>query len=258
MHRQKACVPVEKPVADTVRRASASRRGASRGARVLVGHHRTHNPILGRRSADRRGAPGTHRAVMGARLFQAGPLLETAVAARGGGPHPHQHDPRGEHAAHVVRGIVAVQAVASNAVRGHAVEDTVSINLRFASGRSDAYVSDTARARAAGSRRAARTRGTPSTATRTPATVIAHAALWRAGRCASSPTPMPTGLRGGSRSSARSAESQHEDPLAGSWSTSRGDPRRGGAAGERARRPRQPALSEAIAEAARRAGGETR
>jgi predicted dehydrogenase len=143
-------VLVEKPVADTV--AEAERLAAAvaaRDARVLVGHHRTHNPILVRAKAlIDEGRLGRIVAVMGSAVF----LKPDHYFADG----PWRREPGGGpilinmiHEVNTLRllcgEIVAVQAFGSNAVRGHAVEDTVAINLRFAGGALGTFMlSDTA------------------------------------------------------------------------------------------------------------------
>lgn len=118
-------------------------------ARVLVGHHRAHSPILAAaREVVASGQLGQLVAVMGSATFykpdlyfQDGPWRSQP----GGGPIQINM----VHEVHSLRllcgEIVAVQAFASNAVRGFRVEDTVAINLRFASGALGTFMlSDTA------------------------------------------------------------------------------------------------------------------
>ena len=143
-------VLVEKPVADTVaegeRLAAAV---ASKGARVLVGHHRSHNPILVRAKAlIDQGHLGRIVAVMGSAVFfkpdhyyEDGPWRREP----GGGPILINMIHEVNTLRMLCGEIVAVQAFASNAVRGFPVEDTVAINLRFASGALGTFMlSDTA------------------------------------------------------------------------------------------------------------------
>lgn len=107
-------------------------------ARVLVGHHRAHSPIMAKaKQVVESGQLGKLVAVMGSATFLkpdhyyveapwrreigAGPILLNMI-----------------HEVHNLRmlcgEITAVQAFASNATRGFPVEDTVAITLRFASG----------------------------------------------------------------------------------------------------------------------------
>ncbi len=143
-------VLLEKPVAATV--AEAERLAGiveSMGARVLVGHHRAHSPIMARAKAViDQGRLGRIVAVTGSALFfkpdhyfDDGPWRREP----GGGPILINMI----HEVHNLRmlcgEIVAVQAFASHAVRGFPVEDTVAINLRFASGALGTFMlSDTA------------------------------------------------------------------------------------------------------------------
>lgn len=143
-------VLLEKPVADTV--AEAERLAAAvdaRGARVLVGHHRAHSPIMARaRTLIDEGRLGRIVAVMGSAVFfKPDHYFEDGPWRRepGGGPILINMI----HEIHNLRmlcgEIVSVQAIASNAVRGFAVEDTVAINLRFAGGALGTFMlSDTA------------------------------------------------------------------------------------------------------------------
>jgi predicted dehydrogenase len=141
---------LEKPIAPTV--AEGSRlveEVARKEARVLIGHHRAHSPIMAKaRQVIDSGVLGRLVAVMGSATFLkpdryfadapwrrepgAGPILLNMI-----------------HEVHNLRmlcgEIVAVQAYASNAVRGFPVEDTVAMNLRFASGVLGSFMlSDTA------------------------------------------------------------------------------------------------------------------
>ena len=143
-------VLVEKPVADTV--AEGERLAAAVAAtreRVLVGHHRTHNPILRRAKAlIDEGRLGRIVAVMGsavffkpAHYFEEGPWRREA----GGGPILINMIHEVNTLRMLCGEIVAVQAFGSNAVRGFPVEDTVAIGLRFAGGALGTFMlSDTA------------------------------------------------------------------------------------------------------------------
>jgi predicted dehydrogenase len=130
---------LEKPIATTVAEGEQLLKVVEEtGAKVLIGHHRAHSPIMAKaREVVASGKLGQLVAVMGSATFfkpdhyyldapwrreiGAGPILLNMI-----------------HEVHNLRmlcgDIVAVQALASNATRGFAVEDTVAINLRFASG----------------------------------------------------------------------------------------------------------------------------
>lgn len=141
---------LEKPVAPTVEEAETLVKEAERtGAKILIGHHRAHSPIMARaKQLIDEGRLGKLVAVMGSAVFfkpdqyfadapwrkepGAGPILLNMI-----------------HEVHNLRmlcgDIVAVQAFASHATRGFPVEDTVAINLRFASGALGTFMlSDTA------------------------------------------------------------------------------------------------------------------
>jgi predicted dehydrogenase len=130
---------LEKPIAQTVAEAEALVRAADESkARILIGHHRAHSPIMAKaKQVVDSGVLGRLVAVMGSATFLkpdhyfvdapwrrelgAGPILLNMI-----------------HEVHNLRmlcgEIVAVQAFKSHAVRGFPVEDTVSINLRFTNG----------------------------------------------------------------------------------------------------------------------------
>jgi predicted dehydrogenase len=143
-------VLLEKPIAPTVQEAERLVKAVdAAGAKVLIGHHRAHSPIMAKaREVVASGKLGRLVSVMGSALFLkpdhyfadapwrrelgAGPILLNMI-----------------HEVHNLRmlcgDIVAVQAFASHAVRGFTVEDTVAINLRFASGTLGTFMlSDTA------------------------------------------------------------------------------------------------------------------
>lgn len=143
-------VLIEKPlahsVADAQRVVDAARHS---GVPVLVGHHRRHSAhIAAARALIASGRLGRLVAVNGSATFvkpdsyySQGPWR----AQPGGGPIlinlVHEIDSLRA----LVGEIVAVQAFASNAVRGLAVEDSAVVNLRFASGALGSFVlSDTA------------------------------------------------------------------------------------------------------------------
>ena len=130
---------LEKPIAPTVAEAQTLvDQVEATGAKVLIGHHRAHSPIMAKAKAVvQSGELGQLVAVMGSATFYKpdqyyadGPWRREV----GGGPILLNMI----HEVHNLRmlcgDIVAVQAFASNAIRGFAVEDTVSINLRFANG----------------------------------------------------------------------------------------------------------------------------
>jgi len=147
-----AGVPIllEKPIATTVQDAQILvEQVESSAAKVLIGHHRAHSAIMAQaKQVVDSGRLGSLVAVMGSALFfkpdsyftdapwrreiGAGPILINMI-----------------HEVHNLRmlcgDIVAVQAFKSHATRGFAVEDTVAMNLRFASGALGSFMlSDTA------------------------------------------------------------------------------------------------------------------
>lgn len=130
---------LEKPIATTVAEGAQLVRAVEAvGAKVLIGHHRAHSPIMARaKEVVDSGKLGQLVAVMGSatffkpdQYFLDGPWRREI----GGGPILINMI----HEVHSLRmlcgDIVAVQAFASNTTRGFAVEDTVAINLRFANG----------------------------------------------------------------------------------------------------------------------------
>ncbi len=141
---------LEKPIAPTVAEAQTLvDQVEATGATVLIGHHRAHSPIMAQAKAVvESGELGRLVAVMGsATFFKPDQYYADGPWRRevGGGPILINMI----HEVHNLRllcgEIVAVQAFASNAIRGFAVEDTVSINLRFANGVLGTFVlSDTA------------------------------------------------------------------------------------------------------------------
>jgi predicted dehydrogenase len=141
---------LEKPIAPTVKEAKALVRAVDESrAKVLIGHHRAHSPIMARaKQVVDEGRLGALVAVMGSALFfKPDPYFADAPWRRepGGGPILLNMI----HEVHNLRmlcgDIVAVQAFSSNATRGFPVEDTVAVNLRFASGALGTFMlSDTA------------------------------------------------------------------------------------------------------------------
>jgi len=130
---------LEKPIATSVAEARRLVDAVeSSGAKVLIGHHRAHSPIMAKaREVVASGQLGRLVGVMGsATFFKPDSYFEAGPWRRepGGGPILLNMI----HEVHNLRmlcgEITAVQAFASQAARGFAVEDTVAINLRFASG----------------------------------------------------------------------------------------------------------------------------
>ncbi|MBU6257509.1 MAG: Gfo/Idh/MocA family oxidoreductase [Burkholderiales bacterium] len=132
-------VLLEKPIAPTVAEARPLVRAVDEaGARLLIGHHRAHSPIMAKaRAVVASGRLGRLVAVTGsATFYKPDAYFESSPWRReiGGGPILLNLI----HEIHNLRmlcgEIEAVQATASRATRGHAVEDTVAITLRFAGG----------------------------------------------------------------------------------------------------------------------------
>jgi predicted dehydrogenase len=141
---------LEKPIATTVEEGEKIvAMVAATGAKVLIGHHRAHSPIMAKaKEVIDSGKLGKLVAFMGSATFfkpdhyfvdapwrkelGAGPILINMI-----------------HEVHNLRmlcgDIVAVQAFGSHVIRGFPVEDTVAINLRFANGALGVFMlSDTA------------------------------------------------------------------------------------------------------------------
>lgn len=130
---------LEKPIATTVAQGEQLLKVVkATGARVLIGHHRAHSPIMRKaKEVVNSGQLGQLVAVMGSATFlKPDTYFEDAPWRREVGAGPILINMI--HEVHNLRmlcgDIVAVQAFASHATRGFAVEDTVAINLRFASG----------------------------------------------------------------------------------------------------------------------------
>ncbi|MCW3005370.1 MAG: Oxidoreductase, partial [Conexibacter sp.] len=156
-HYEQAClcverdipVLIEKPITssydDAVRLADLV---ARRNAKAIVGHHRAHSPLMATAKAViEEGRLGRLVAIQGSAIFYKPPEYFEAGPWRsqpGGGPILINLI----HEIGIMRTlcgeISAVQAIASNALRGFAVEDTVVINLRFRNGALGTFVlSDT-------------------------------------------------------------------------------------------------------------------
>lgn len=141
---------LEKPIAPTMAEGERLVKAAdASGARILIGHHRAHSPIMAKaKEVVDRGTLGPLVAVIGSAVFfkpdhyfDDGPWRREI----GGGPILLNMI----HEVHNLRmlcgDIIAVQALASHATRGFPVEDTVAINLRFANGALGSFMlSDTA------------------------------------------------------------------------------------------------------------------
>lgn len=141
---------LEKPIAPTVVEAQQLVLAAeARKSKLLIGHHRAHSPIMAKaREVVQSGQLGRLVSVMGsAQFFKPDHYFDDGPWRRELGAGPVLLNMIHEvHNLRMLCGeITAVQAFTSNAVRGFAVEDTVAINLRFASGALGTFMlSDTA------------------------------------------------------------------------------------------------------------------
>jgi len=130
---------VEKPIAHTIADAVAICDAAERAnVPLLVGHHRLHGPIV-KTAVDivASGALGRIVGVIGSAVFYKPDAYFDEAAWRrapGGGPILINMIHEVASLRRIVGEIAAVQAFASNAARHFAVEDTVSIALRFVNG----------------------------------------------------------------------------------------------------------------------------
>ncbi|GAA1211716.1 Gfo/Idh/MocA family oxidoreductase [Prauserella alba] len=145
-------VLVEKPIADAPADAASMVEAAeAAGVPLLVGHHRRHSPIVAAATeALRDGLLGRLVAVRGSALFRKPDgYFEDAPwrKAAGGGPILINLIHEIDNLRALCGEITEVQAVASNAVRGFAVEDTAAVTLRFDTGALGVFLlSDTAAA----------------------------------------------------------------------------------------------------------------
>ncbi|HEX6720032.1 MAG TPA: Gfo/Idh/MocA family oxidoreductase, partial [Burkholderiaceae bacterium] len=144
-----AAVLVEKPIADTLEQgARICEASRATGLPVLVGHQRRHNPIIRKaRALIAAGALGRPvSATVLCTWLKPQDYFDAAWRRqKGGGPILINliHDI--DLMRHLYGEIVSVQALTSNAVRGHEVEDTAVAALRFANGAlGTVTVSDTA------------------------------------------------------------------------------------------------------------------
>ncbi|MEM6760262.1 MAG: Gfo/Idh/MocA family oxidoreductase [Pseudomonadota bacterium] len=139
---------IEKPIAATV--AAATRivdASAQHETLVLVGHHRRHNPIIARAKAIiDTGTLGDITAVTGQFwLYKPDDYFDAPWRTQpGGGPTMINciHDI--DLMRHLVGEITDLHALRSHARRGHAVEDTAALSMRFANGALGSFsISDT-------------------------------------------------------------------------------------------------------------------
>ena len=130
---------IEKPVADTLDQAWRLVDAVERsGVPALVGHHRRHSAVMAAaRDVIAAGELGRLVAVQGSALFHKPASYFSEAPWRrekGGGPILNNMVHEIDNLRMLAGEIDEVQAIASNARRGHEVEDTVSIALRFANG----------------------------------------------------------------------------------------------------------------------------
>ncbi|MCP5080388.1 MAG: Gfo/Idh/MocA family oxidoreductase [Alphaproteobacteria bacterium] len=136
--REKLPVLIEKPLADSVQSAQQLvDQSDAMGTPLLVGHHRRHNPIImaAKEKIDG-GLLGDIVAVNGmCWLYKPADYFETKWRTKkGAGPVYINliHDV--DLLRHLIGEIVTVEALEATDTRGHDVEDTAAIILRFANG----------------------------------------------------------------------------------------------------------------------------
>lgn len=132
-------VLIEKPVADTLEQAWRLVDAVERSrVPVLVGHHRRHSAVMAAaRDIIAAGELGRLAAVQGSALFHKPENYFSEAPwrrERGAGPILINMVHEVDNLRMLAGEIVEVQAIASSARRGHEVEDTVAITLRFANG----------------------------------------------------------------------------------------------------------------------------
>ncbi|MGB0662610.1 MAG: Gfo/Idh/MocA family protein [Pontibacterium sp.] len=132
-------VLIEKPVADNLAEGKRLVEAVeAKGAKVLVGHHRAHSPLLARAKAlIDTGEIGTPVAVMGSALFyKPDDYFEQALwrTQKGGGPILINLIHEIGNLRYLCGEITHVQAISSNAQRQFEVEDTAVMSFRFAEG----------------------------------------------------------------------------------------------------------------------------
>jgi predicted dehydrogenase len=143
-------VLIEKPITVSVAEGeSLVELAAKKNARVLVGHHRAHSPLLSlARTVINEGRLGRLVTVMGsAQFFKPAHYFEDGPWRReiGGGPILINLIHEIGNLRSLCGEITAVQALTSSVVRGFPVEDTAVINLVFSNGTLGTFVlSDTA------------------------------------------------------------------------------------------------------------------
>jgi predicted dehydrogenase len=130
---------IEKPIADTIENAHRINRAAeAAGVQVLVGHHRRHNPLISEtRDVIQGGALGRLVAVS-ALWTLTKPAdyydIEWRTKRPGGGPTLINLIHELDSLRFICGEIDQVYALASSAVRGFEVEDSLSMTLSFANG----------------------------------------------------------------------------------------------------------------------------
>lgn len=147
---------IEKPISDDVPSAMELILAAEKAdVPILVGHHRRHSPLIQRAKAIiASGRLGRITAVNGLCWFLKNPSYFDVAWRRepGGGVVLINLIHVIDDLRNLCGEIVGVQAIASNAVRGFAVEDTAAILLRFRDGALGTLsISDTAASLGAGS-----------------------------------------------------------------------------------------------------------
>jgi predicted dehydrogenase len=130
---------VEKPLADSIEAGQRLCEAAERaGVALLTGHHRQHSPLMDKAvEIVRGGRLGRLVAVVGTAMFcKPDRYFDDAPWRRGPGGGPILMNMIHEigNLRALCGEIVAVQAFASQAIRGFPVEDTAAVNLRFVNG----------------------------------------------------------------------------------------------------------------------------